>query len=212
MEYQTYDEKLRKLDGLQTIDTIMETLGIKKQSALNLITQMRKNQNLTIWSRGNGKKKIYKITMRKQLPRVPGMFDILNKYSPMKLAPWYDHQVHGVYGPEEALIDAIRSESFRAILASLRLFAHIKDWNKVYRLAKKYDCVQKVGALYDVARLHFKVRRMAGLNIISKFRKKIYLIKTYPTKEELYTPIEKKWKVSIPFRMGDILKVKYDYT
>jgi len=210
--YLKYEEKLRKLDGLHTVDTIMETLSIKKQSAINLITLMRKNQNLTVWARGNGKKKIYKITMRKQRPRCNGMFDVLNKYSPMKLSPWYDHQVHGTYGPEEALIDAIQTESFRVILASLRLFAHIKDWKKVYKLANEKDCWQKVGALYDVARLHFKIRRMKLADLHNKFKKKINLINKYPTKEEIYLPIEKKWKVSIPFRIGDIMKVKYDYT
>ncbi|HLC67078.1 MAG TPA: hypothetical protein VJK52_05560, partial [Candidatus Nanoarchaeia archaeon] len=118
------DEILRKLEGLHTVETVMKTLNITRQSALNLLSRLKKQQHVT--TSGGGKQvRFYKIMMRKQLPRVPGMFDIINKYSPhMKLAPWYDHQVHGPYGPEEALIDAIQTKSFRVILASLRLFNH----------------------------------------------------------------------------------------
>src|SRR3989344_8376183 len=154
------DEILWKLEGLQTVETVMEKLSITKQSAINLLSKLKKEQHVTV--QGGGRlKRLYKITMRKQLPRVLGMFDIINKYSPhMKLAPWYDHQVHGRYGPEEALIDAIQTENFRVILASLRLFNHIKDWPRLYKLAKERDCWPKVGALYDVARMFFRVRKM----------------------------------------------------
>jgi len=97
-------ELLWKLEGLHTVETAAEKLGITRQATLNLLCRLKKEQHVTV--SGGGKiKRIYKITIRKQLPRVPGMFDIINKYSPhMKLNPWYDHQVHGRYGPEEALI------------------------------------------------------------------------------------------------------------
>src|SRR3989344_439354 len=146
------DEILWKLEGLQTVETVMEKLSITRQSAINLLSRLKKEQHVTV--QGGGKvKRLYKITMRKQLPRVPGMFDIINKYSPhMKLAPWYDHQVHGEYGPEEALVDAIETESPRVILASMRLFAHITDWKKLHRLVGYGFGWQKIGALYDVAK------------------------------------------------------------
>jgi hypothetical protein len=203
------EETLRKLEGLQTLDLIMQKLDIKRQTAKNLVTKWKKQQHLTVWKKGSPR--IYKITMRKQRPRKEGMFDILNKYSPMKLAPWYDHQVHGKYTVENAIVDAIQTESFRAILATLRLFNHVTDWPRLYGLAKKHDCWQKVGALYDVARLHFRVRRMSEIYQHPKFRKKINLIKDYDRKEERYIPIETKWKVAVSFRKGDIWKVKYDY-
>ena len=201
-----YETKLRKLEGLHTVDTIMATLAIKKQSALNLISQMKKRQNLTVWS--GGKKKMYDITMRKQHRRMPGMFDIINTYSPMKLAPWYDHQVHGPYGPEEALIDAILTGSFRVILASLRLFNHIKDWNTVNRLAKEKGCWQKVGALYDVARLHFKVRKMKGRYTLDANMKWQQLSQL---KKKNYPEIANKWHVYIPFNEKDIMEIRHDW-
>lgn len=135
------------------------------------------------------------------------MFDIINKYSKMKLAPWYDHQVHGHYGPEEALIDAIQTQSFRVILASMNLFNHITDWPKLYKLAKEKDCWQKVGALYDVARLYFRLNKMPLKYQTKKFIKKQYLIKRYSTTEKIYYPIKNKWNVEIPLQVEDIRKV-----
>ena len=206
-------ETLYKLEGLHTVETIMETLQIKRQSALNLLTKLKKEQHCTV-SGGGKVKRIYKITMRKQRPRYPGMFDILNKHSPtMKLNPWYDHQVRGKYTEEDVLIDAIKTKSFRAILVSLRLFNHIKNWPRLYQLAKKNDCWQQVGALYDVAKLHFKVRRMPlryrkTLRYRkNRYRKKYLFDNRDTTKEEKYKKIEIKWKVPISFRQGDLRKV-----
>src|SRR3989344_8944243 len=144
---------LKKLEGLQTVDTAAQALSMRKQSALNLIVKLKKEKNATV--NGGGKqKRIYKITTTRQLPRVPGMFDILNKYnSHFKLNPWYDHQVHGIYGPEEALIDAIQTQSFRVILASLHLFKHINDWKRLHSIAKREGVWQQTGALHDLARM-----------------------------------------------------------
>ncbi len=201
----TTEEVLRKLEGLHTVETVAEALSIKRQSAINLLSRLKKEGYVTVEKH---RKSLYKISMKKQRPRDPGMFDVINKYSPnMKLAPWYDHQVHGSYGPEEALIEAIETRSYRAILASTRLFSHIKDWPKVYQLANEKGIWQKVGALYDVARRFFRVKRMPLKYTHRKFSKKMYFIRKYPTSERDFDPITKKWKVAIPFRYGDIEKV-----
>lgn len=199
-------ELLRKIEGLQTIETAAKALGMNEQSVLNLFTKLKKQGYVTV--SGGGKiKRIYRITMRKQLPRDPGMFDIINKYSPnMKLNPWYDHQVHGQYGPEEALVDALQTESFRVILASMYLYDHITDWTKLYQLAKRKKCWQKAGALYDVARMFIKVRKMPEKYRKGTWRKQIFFIRDYRTKEDHFFPVSKKWNVQIPFRMGDIEK------
>lgn len=203
-------EILWTLEGLQTVETVMKKLHVTRQSAINLISRLRRDGHVTRW--GGGKKlRIYKITMRKQRPRVPGMFDILNKYSPMKLNPWYDHQVHGTYGPEEALIDAIQTKSFRAILASLHLYRHIKDWTKLRRLAKEKDCWQQIGALYEVARRFFRAKRMPHFmneETHNKKREKRELFKyTHETKMSELIPIARKWQVALPFLRGDFEKV-----
>ena len=200
------EETLKAIEGLQTIETVAEALNLKKQSALNLISKL-KRQGYVTTSGGRQQKRLYKITARKQRKRNLGMFDIINKYSSMKLMPWYDHQVHGRYGPEEALIDAIQTQSFRVILASMRLFNHIKDWSRLHKLATEKDCWQKVGALYDVARMYFRVKKMPLRYQNQKAVKKQFLIKRYNTTEEIFYPVKNKWNVEIPFKIGDIPKV-----
>ncbi len=197
-------ELLWKLEGLHTVETAAEKLGITRQATLNLLCRLKKEQHVTV-SGGGRIKRIYKITIRKQLPRVPGMFDIINKYSPhMKLNPWYDHQVHGRYGPEEALIDAIQTENFRVILASLHLFKHIKNWPRLYRMAKEKNCWQKVGALYDVARLFMRVHQIGSryLKVITK--KWVALTQL---RKKNFPEIAGRWKVYIPFNEHDMVEL-----
>lgn len=194
------EETLKAIEGLQTIETVAEALNIKKQSALNLISRL-KRQGYVATSGGRQQKRLYKITARKQRKRNFGMFDIINKYSHMKLAPWYDHQVHGKYGPEEALIDAIQTQSFRVILVSMKLFNHITDWPKLYKLAKEKDCWQKVGALYDVARLYFKVRKVPVRYLKYKSEKWQRLTQL---KKINFPSITKKWRVYMPFNEKDM--------
>ncbi len=201
------DQLLLRLEGLHTVETAAEALQMKPQSALNLLSRLKKQGYVSV-SGGGKRKRLYKITPYKQRSRHPGMFDIINKYSPhMKLQPWYDHQVHGPYGPEEALIDAVHTQSFRVILASLRLFSHITDWRKLYRLAKEKNCWQKIGALHDVARLFFRVKKMPARFAPLRERKKMYLIYPYKTTDALFATIQKKWRVYIPFRRNDLGKV-----
>ena len=203
MKRQTNIQTLRLLEGLQTVDTAAEALGMTRQSTINLLSRLKKQGYVSV--QGGGKlKKLYRITMRKQRKRDPGMFDILNKYSPMKLAPWYDHQVHGIYDPEEALIDAIQTGSFRTILASMRLFNHITNWSKLYRLAREKDCWQKVGALYDVAKLFFKVRKMPMRYNIQRNLNKRWAQLSQLTQRHNFPDIENRWHTHIPFNKNDI--------
>lgn len=199
-------ELLWKLEGLHTVETVAETLRVKKQSALNLLSKLKKGGHVTT-SGGGKQKRLYTITIRKQLPRSPGMFDLINKYSPMKINPWYDHQVHGRYTVEDALVDAIETKNFRIILAAMHLYKHITDWPRLHLLAKQRDCWQQVGALYDMTRLFLKVRKMPKRYDDGCFRRMQYLIQDYKTTWEILKPITKKWKVYIPLQKGDINKV-----
>jgi hypothetical protein len=197
-------ELLKKIEGLQTADTVASALRIKKQSAINLISKLKKGGYVT--RRGGGKQvRLYKITTKLQHKRDSGMFDIINRYSPMKLASWYDHQVHGTYGPEEALIDAIETESFRVILASMRLFNHITDWPKLHHLAKEKNCWQKVGALYDLSKKYFRVKKMPTKYLKNKPKRWVKLTKL---KEKSFLEISEKWHVYVPFNEKDIMEIK----
>ncbi len=223
-------EVLRKLEGLQTLETATEKLGISRQATLNLISRLKKEGYITT-SGGGRRIRLYKITMRKQLKRDPGMFDIINKYSPnFQVMEWYDHQVHGRYTVEDALIDAIKTKSFRMILTSLRLFGHIKDWRKLHKLAKENDLVQEVGALYDVARQNLRTRKIPALPIKYSPRQEKLLLRdssgektrvrrTAPSRQwrqltqlkerNNFPEIERRWKVYIPFNQKDLEEIKW---
>lgn len=192
---------LHQLEGLHTVETVMAQLNLTRQSAINLLSKLKRQQHVTVSGKGKTKR-LYRITIRKQLPREPGMFDILNKYNPnFQINPWYDHQVHGKYGAEEAIIDAIQTKQFRPILATLRLFNHVKDWPSLYQQARNEDCWQQVGALYDVARLFFKVRAMPERYRKQKF--KIWRLLTQLRKKN-FPDLSIKWKVYLPFNKFDL--------
>jgi len=200
------EEQLRLLEGLHTVETVAETLNISKQSALNLLTRLKKEQHVTV-SGGGRQKRLYKITLRQQLPRVPGMWDILNKYNPhFQLNPWYDHQVHGKYTVEDVIVEAVETQSFRIILATLRLFNHVTDWSRLYHNAQQKRIWRKVGALYDVARLCLKVRKMPE-KYRSFPRGKSWLRLTQRTKLN-FPEISNKWKVYIPFNQQDMREIQ----
>ena len=201
-------ELLRKIEGWHTPETLASDLNIKRQSAINLISRLKKEGYVKTMI-GGRRKRIYMIKARKQRERDPGMFDIINKYSTksMQLAEWYDHQVHGTYGPEEALIDALDTKSFRVILASMRLFNHITNWPKLYKLAKEKNCWQKVGALYDVARLFIKIRKMPEKYLKYKIKRKKWVLLS-KLKKKNFIEIANKWHVYIPFNKYDMRSVQ----
>ncbi len=197
----TKENILWKLEGLHTVETAAEELGYTKQATINLLSKLKKQGHVTT-SGGGKQKRLYKITIRKQRKRDLGMFDIINKYSPnMKLNPWYDHQVHGKYGPEEALVDAIQTRSFRAILASLNLFNHITDWKKLYALARKKNIWQEIEALYDLAKMHFRVKKIP--KTYTPYKPIRWKAITQLHHRHNFPDIEKKWHVHIPFNEKD---------
>ncbi|MEK6858174.1 MAG: hypothetical protein AABX39_06310 [Nanoarchaeota archaeon] len=197
------EELIRKLEGLHTIETVMQELSVKRQTALNTLSMLKRQQYCTV-SGGGKQPRTYKITMTKQLPRSQGMFDILNKYNPkFKLSPWYDHQVHGSYGVEDAIVDAIQTRSFRAILATLRLFNQIKNWKKLYHLAKEKKCWNKVGALYEAAKKFLRVRTPSKFPPPSKNSWETFT----QLKKKNFFEVSQKWRVFIPFNEKDVQEV-----
>lgn len=208
-------DAIRRIEGLQTVETAQEALGLTRQSTINLLSKLKKEGHVTVKG-GGPQPRLYKVTRYKQLPREKGMFDLLNECNPhFKLAEWYDHQVHGEYTVEDAILDAIDTSSFRAILATLRCFNHVKDWKKLYNEAKKRGSWNKVGALYDVARLFFRTRRMPARyrKVVGKSSEEV--MKGEVGKEgwqqlsrlknrDNFPGIEQRWKVHIPFNENDV--------
>src|SRR3989344_3918021 len=130
-------ELLWKLEGLHTVETAAEKLGITRQATLNLLCRLK-------------------------------------------------------------------TENFRVILASLHLFKHIKNWPRLYRMAKEKNCWQKVGALYDVARLFMRVHQIGSryLKVITK--KWVALTQL---RKKNFPEIAGRWKVYIPFNEHDMVEL-----
>lgn len=196
---------LHKLEGIQTIDSIMNLLGVSRSSAYVYVSLLRKEGFVKTKYMSN-KKRVYYISKKNRLGGT-SYVEIINKYSPVKLA---ESETYKIYGRdvsfEETLIFAIKTKKIRFILASLVLFQHITDWRLLGDLARKNSVERFVGALYDMSRKIMKTRKMEG-----KFRNSIL-----PSSKDTYTSVieglqskdfklvEDYWHVHLPFNKLDL--------
>ena len=200
---------VKKLEGLQTIESIQKKLNIARSTAIKYIHFLRKKG--FVETTGGGKQpRFYKISaLRLKGLGNAGMYDIINKYSPIKLRAIKSRVVGKKLTTEETLIRAIDSKEFRTILASLALFNRIKSWSLLYKLAKEKNIRRKVGALYDTARRVIKTKRMDKRIykiLLQSKEKEGYIIKGLSSKD--YKDIENKWKICIPFNKSDLWRYK----
>ena len=199
------EKTFKRLEGTQTIETVMDTLEINKKKAIYYIHRLRK-KNYVKTKRLSNNRRVYNISFENRLKNI-NYYEIINKHSPIKITTPFLHNVYGKEPSlEETLIFAIKTHSLRTILASLALFKKIKDWSKLYQLAKRDNLEREVGALYDLSRKFMLTKRMtkrfrnnalpkAGCrwtDIIPKLR------------SDHFKVIEKKWKVYLPFNQKDL--------
>lgn len=205
------DDLVQKLEGIQRIETVAKILNVKKSTAIKIMSILRKNKYVkTIQT--SKKKRIYYIS-RKYPVGGKSYYEIINSISPMKLA---DPEPYKILGREpsleETLVFAIKTNSVRAILASLALFKRINNWNELLAIAKKNKAERKVGALYDLARKVIRTRKMSkgfrNKALPSKKAKYIYIISPYKSKD--FKEIEKTWRVYLPFNKVDLEDYIYD--
>lgn len=201
---------IEKLEGVHNIDSIMEILKIKRNTAIKIISSLRKEGYIKT-KQTKSKKRIYYIS---RMNKIGGKsyYDIINKYSPVKVS---ESEIYKIYGREpaleEALIYAIKTKNLRLILASLSLFKHIKNWRLLFNLAKKNHDERKVNALYDLSRKFIKTRRMDKRfrnKYLPKKEKYIYIIDKL--KSNNFKEIEKTWRVYLPFNSSDLEDYKND--
>ena len=197
----------KKLEGLQTISSISKTLKINKKTAINYVSLLRKNGFVRNTFYGSRKVRMYKISNLKQKNfGYNGFYEILNKYSRVKIYSLYEKErVYTKLSIEEVIIRSIKTKNFRVILASLDLFSKIKSWIRLNYYAKRENLGRKVGALYDVARIVIRVKRMDKRIRNSLLRSKIkskYFVKKIKSKD--LNEIEKRWKVYLPFNKADL--------
>jgi hypothetical protein len=196
---------LKRIEGKHTLETFMRQTSLKKKSALNLLSLLRKKGYVR--TDGGGKqKRIYTISTR-IIQRGEGLFTILNRYAKIPVVPPFTHVAHGSYTVENALTDAITLHDFRILQASIYLFNHVKDWSKLYALAKKKQCEQVIGALYDFARITTKTRKMPDRIRQALLRKhpikRIEILHHIRTDSSEFHAIEKRWNVALPFSKQD---------
>lgn len=146
------------LTGKFTIKTYAEKNNLTRQSAINKLSKLKKQGYLSVT--GGGKQpRIYTI---KKLPSKPanGFYNIVNKHSKEKLVPKFKHRVVGNYTIEHAIIDGINIGDKRTLEATAQLFNQVKNWKRLFDLAKKHDKVEETKNLYKKARNKYKVRKI----------------------------------------------------
>ena len=196
----------KRLEGLQTADSIAVNLNIDKRTAINYVWQLRKKGFVeTVY--GKRKIRMYKISpIRPIKSGYPGLYEFLNQNSKIKNYPPYTNRIYD-HKPtaEEMIVKAVQTGDFRTVLSALNLFNKIEDWALLSKIAKEASIGRKIGALYDTARAIIRVRKMdkrirkALLN--SKIDNKS-IVKNAKTRD--LNHIEKMWNVYLPFNKADL--------
>lgn len=200
------EELLKKLEGIQTLKSVMSILNVNREKAIYHIYRLRKKGYVKT-KRLSNNMRVYNISFENRLGGT-SYYEIINKNSPIKIST---PKVYKIYGKEslieEALIYAIKTKSLRTILAALALFRKIEDWTTLYHLAKKNHIERQVGALYDLSRrIIRKVKRMPKRfrnNALPKEEYNLeYVINGLKSKD--FKDIEKTWKIYLPFNKKDL--------
>ena len=145
--------------GKYTIELFAEKHNLTRDSAINKLSKLRK-QGYAKVSGGGKQKRIYTVS-NKKIREPNGFFKILNKYSPEKINPSFQHYVFGKYTIEKTIIDGLLiSDNIRIRKAMYYLFNHIKNWKRLFELAKKYKLEKEVKKLYKEARTKVRVKKM----------------------------------------------------
>jgi len=202
-------ELLKKLEGIQTIESVKDILKVNKKKAIYYIYKLRKEGYVKTKKQSNNNR-IYNISLENKLGG-KSYYEIINEYSPIKISTPVFYKIYGKEPSlEETLIYAIKIKSLRTILASLALFKKINNWTKLYRLAKENHIERQAGALYDLARKIMKVRKMTirfrNNSLPKKESKFEYIIPKLKSKD--FTKIEKLWKIYLPFNKEDLEEYK----
>jgi len=195
---------LKKLEGIHTIEAVMDILNVDKNKAIYYIYRLRK-WGYVKTKVSSDKKRVYYIYRKNRLGG-KSYYEVINLYSPIKLA---ESSFYKVYGREptleEALIYAIKSKKVRVLTAALSLFKHIDNWTLLGELTRKNHVERSVGALYDLSRKIMKTRRMTkklrDSILPEKNAKFAEMIEGFKSKD--FKEIEETWKIRIPLNKAD---------
>ena len=144
--------------GKYTVETFARERNLSRQTAINLLSKLKK-KGLARATGGGKQVRIYTIT-RKPEKETNGFYDIVNRYSPIKLTPSFQHYTHGRYTVEHAIIDGLRMNDARTIDAIMHLFRHVTSWKRLMSLAKKQGLQKELLRSYNHAKNKTRVKSM----------------------------------------------------
>jgi predicted transcriptional regulator len=159
------------MKGLFTLELIQEKRKITRQSAINYISKLKK-KGLVVTKGGGKQPRIYKI-YEKPIEKENGMYEIINKYTPIKL---YNDIKHITYGKkttiEQTIVDCINKNDSRHSLAAVFLLNHIKNWKKLKNLIIQNNLEKKFSLLYELGLKNIKVKKIPKnlQNHLKKFK------------------------------------------
>mgnify|MGYP001558199502 CR=1 FL=1 len=200
---------LKKLEGVQTIDSASSLLRTNKDKTIYCLYRLRK-EGYVKTKRLSNNKRVYNISFENKL-KGTSYFEIINKYSPVKIATPITYKIYGKNPSlEETLVYAIKTGSLRTILASLALFKKITNWSELYQLAKKNKIERQIGALYDLAKKIMRVRRMPDRFRNNALPKKEFNFEftIHGLMSKDFKGIEEIWKIYLPFNRTDLSDYK----
>jgi len=150
---------MKIVPGKYTIELFAEKHNLTRDSAINKLSKLRK-QGYAQVSGGGKQKRIYTVS-NKKIREPNGFFKILNKYSPEKIIPSFQHYVFGKYTIEKAIIDGLLlNNNIRIRKAMYYLFNHIENWKRLFDLVKKHNLEKEVKKLYREARQKVRVKKI----------------------------------------------------
>ena len=198
-------ELLKKLEGIQTLESVQDILNVDSKKSVYYLYRLRKEGYVKTKKLSNNKR-IYNISFENRL-KGTDYIEIINKNSPVKLIK---SETYNIYGKEpsleETLVYAVKTRSLRTILAALSLFKKINNWSKLYYLTKQNYIERQVGALYDLSRKLMRTRKMTKRFRNNALPKKdysfIYMIPKLKSRD--FREIEERWKVYLPFNINDL--------
>lgn len=198
------DELYNRLKGMHTVESIQRVLGVSRQMAIYYVHRLRKAGYVRTTG-GAGKVRIYRVNRRYALGGI-SYEDVISRFTPIKLYTG-DRLIHGrVPSVEETLVYTLKQGTPRFSLASLWLFNRIDDWQSLYQQARKAQVLPLLVALYDIARLHMRVRRMPA-RFRTYAKRHIAPMPSSGFRSRSFQDIEDRWQVHIPLNKADIRSV-----
>jgi predicted transcriptional regulator len=198
----------RETEGLHTVESFSEALGIGRQTAVNYLHSMRK-EGFVETTRGPSGKRLYRIEalpLRKE--GHPGLIEVIGRNSGVKLYSSAEERSDHEISVEEAIARAAASGDFRVVLASLPLFRKVSDWKELYRQSRERGVARQVGALYCLARMHMRVKSadMRTLSVMKRSKAAGRFI-VEGMRSADFSGLEKDWGVGIPFNRADLQRL-----